>query len=41
MAASPLLGPMGNREFLVHLTAEETRMDIPALIQRAVGSAAA
>jgi 23S rRNA (cytidine1920-2'-O)/16S rRNA (cytidine1409-2'-O)-methyltransferase len=41
MAASPLLGPMGNREFLVHIRSEQTRADVPVMIAGAVGSAAA
>ena len=41
VAASPLLGPMGNREFLVHLTTEPTGADVPAMIADATGSAAA
>lgn len=41
MTASPLLGPMGNREFLVYLTAEGVERDVSALIAEAVDSAAA
>jgi 23S rRNA (cytidine1920-2'-O)/16S rRNA (cytidine1409-2'-O)-methyltransferase len=39
IAASPLLGPMGNREFLMHLTAEGIPADVSALITGAVASA--
>ncbi|HSD50339.1 MAG TPA: SAM-dependent methyltransferase, partial [Candidatus Methylomirabilis sp.] len=41
MAASPLFGPMGNREFLVHIGSERTGADVPAMIAAATGSAAA
>ncbi len=41
LAASPLLGPMGNREFLVHFTPESTGADVPAMIADVTGSAAA
>ena len=36
MAASPLLGPMGNREFLMHLTTAGIQADVSALIAGAV-----
>ena len=36
MTASPLLGPMGNREFLMYLTAEAVERDVLALIAAAV-----
>ena len=36
MAASPLLGPMGNREFLMHLAAEGNQADVSALIAGAL-----
>jgi len=39
LTASPLLGPMGNREFWLHLRPEVGAADIPALIDRAVGPA--
>jgi len=39
IAASPLLGPMGNREFLMHLTAEGIQADASALIAGALESA--
>jgi len=39
IAASPLLGPMGNREFLMHLTAEGIPADVSALITGALASA--
>jgi 23S rRNA (cytidine1920-2'-O)/16S rRNA (cytidine1409-2'-O)-methyltransferase len=41
MAASPLLGPMGNREFLLHIRSGRTGADVPAMIAEATGSAAA
>ncbi|HEY7675845.1 MAG TPA: TlyA family RNA methyltransferase [Candidatus Methylomirabilis sp.] len=41
LVPSPLLGPMGNREFLVHLTTRQTQADLPALIADAIASAAA
>lgn len=41
MAPSPLRGPMGNREFLVHLTTGRSQADLPALIADAIASAAA
>jgi 23S rRNA (cytidine1920-2'-O)/16S rRNA (cytidine1409-2'-O)-methyltransferase len=41
VAASPLLGPMGNREFLVHLTTAGPAADVPAMIREATGPAAA
>lgn len=37
ITASPLLGPMGNREFLVYLTAEAAGEDVSALIAQAIG----
>jgi 23S rRNA (cytidine1920-2'-O)/16S rRNA (cytidine1409-2'-O)-methyltransferase len=40
LTASPLLGPMGNREFWLHLRPEARAADIPALIARAIGPAA-
>jgi 23S rRNA (cytidine1920-2'-O)/16S rRNA (cytidine1409-2'-O)-methyltransferase len=36
MTASPLLGPMGNREFLMYLTAEAVERNVLALIAAAV-----
>ena len=36
LAASPLLGPMGNREFLLHLRPEGPAADVPVLIARAI-----
>jgi 23S rRNA (cytidine1920-2'-O)/16S rRNA (cytidine1409-2'-O)-methyltransferase len=36
IAASPLLGPMGNREFLMHLAAGGPQADVPALIADAL-----
>ncbi len=39
IASSPLLGPMGNREFLMHLTAAEIQADVEALIAGALQSA--
>jgi len=39
MAGSPLLGPMGNREFLVHLTSGSGGGEIGELIARALASA--
>lgn len=36
IAPSPLLGPMGNREFLLHLAAEGIQADVPALIADAL-----
>jgi 23S rRNA (cytidine1920-2'-O)/16S rRNA (cytidine1409-2'-O)-methyltransferase len=41
MTASPLLGPMGNREFLMYLTLERVGEDVSVLIAHAIGSAAA
>jgi 23S rRNA (cytidine1920-2'-O)/16S rRNA (cytidine1409-2'-O)-methyltransferase len=41
VTASPLLGPMGNREFLMYLAADGVREDPSALIAQAVGSDAA
>jgi len=41
LAASPLLGPMGNREFLLLLRAEGLAADVPALIAGAIGPAVA
>ena len=41
ITASPLLGPMGNREFLVHLSGEAMQADVPSLIARVMASAAA
>jgi 23S rRNA (cytidine1920-2'-O)/16S rRNA (cytidine1409-2'-O)-methyltransferase len=38
LAASPILGPMGNREFLMHLATEGLQADVPALIARTVES---
>jgi len=40
MAASPLLGPMGNREFLVHIRSEPKGVDVPTLIADVTGSTA-
>ena len=40
IVASPLLGPMGNREFLMHLAAEGIQADVSALIAEAVESVA-
>jgi 23S rRNA (cytidine1920-2'-O)/16S rRNA (cytidine1409-2'-O)-methyltransferase len=39
LTASPLLGPMGNREFLMHLTAEGIQADVSALIEESLGAA--
>ena len=36
IVASPLLGPMGNREFLMHLAAEGNQADVSALIAGAL-----
>jgi 23S rRNA (cytidine1920-2'-O)/16S rRNA (cytidine1409-2'-O)-methyltransferase len=36
IAASPLLGPMGNREFLMHLAAKGIQADVAALITDAL-----
>jgi 23S rRNA (cytidine1920-2'-O)/16S rRNA (cytidine1409-2'-O)-methyltransferase len=41
ITASPLLGPMGNREFLMYLTLERVGEDVSVLIAHAIGSAAA
>ena len=41
MTASPLLGPMGNREFLVHLATQRVAADVADLIARAIGPALA
>jgi 23S rRNA (cytidine1920-2'-O)/16S rRNA (cytidine1409-2'-O)-methyltransferase len=41
IAASPLLGPMGNREFLMHLAVEGAGGDVAALIGHVLGSSAA
>jgi len=40
LTASPLLGPMGNREFWLHLRPEARAADLPALIDQVVGPAA-
>jgi 23S rRNA (cytidine1920-2'-O)/16S rRNA (cytidine1409-2'-O)-methyltransferase len=40
MAASPLRGPMGNREFLAYLTAQGVGGDVSVLIDRALADAA-
>ena len=37
ITASPLLGPMGNREFLMHLRTGSTTLDTSTLIARALG----
>ncbi len=39
LTASPLLGPMGNREFWLHLRPEARAADIRGLISQVVGSA--
>ena len=39
LAESPLLGPMGNREFLMHLASTGLEPDVPALIASVVESA--
>ena len=36
IASSPLLGPMGNREFLIHLLMGKLGKDVPGLITRAI-----
>ena len=36
MTASPLLGPMGNREFLIHLRGDRPGEDVARLIERAL-----
>lgn len=36
ITASPLLGPMGNREFLMHLASEGVQAEVPVLIAQAV-----
>jgi 23S rRNA (cytidine1920-2'-O)/16S rRNA (cytidine1409-2'-O)-methyltransferase len=41
LTASPLLGPMGNREFLMHLTAGGIQADVPALIEECLAPAEA
>ncbi len=41
LVASPLLGPRGNREFLMHLTTTGEAVDVPTLIARVVAPAAA
>jgi 23S rRNA (cytidine1920-2'-O)/16S rRNA (cytidine1409-2'-O)-methyltransferase len=41
MTASPLLGPMGNREFLVHLATQGVAADVAELIARTVAPASA
>ncbi|HSB71945.1 MAG TPA: TlyA family RNA methyltransferase [Candidatus Methylomirabilis sp.] len=41
MTASPLLGPMGNREFLIHLDTQGVGADVPELIAQALAPAAA
>jgi 23S rRNA (cytidine1920-2'-O)/16S rRNA (cytidine1409-2'-O)-methyltransferase len=41
MTPSPLLGPMGNREFLAYLATDGAAGDVAALIAQAVGPAAA
>jgi 23S rRNA (cytidine1920-2'-O)/16S rRNA (cytidine1409-2'-O)-methyltransferase len=41
LAASPLLGPMGNREFLLHLRPEGPAANVPALIAMALEPAVA
>jgi len=38
MTASPLLGPMGNREFLIHLTSAGGKGDVAHLIARALAA---
>jgi 23S rRNA (cytidine1920-2'-O)/16S rRNA (cytidine1409-2'-O)-methyltransferase len=38
LTASPLLGPMGNREFLMHLTADGIMADVSALIEESLGT---
>jgi 23S rRNA (cytidine1920-2'-O)/16S rRNA (cytidine1409-2'-O)-methyltransferase len=40
MTASPLLGPMGNREFLVHLATRGIAADVAGLIAQAMATAA-
>lgn len=40
MTSSPLLGPMGNREFLVHLATQGVAADVGQLIARAMAPAA-
>ncbi len=37
VTASPLLGPMGNREFLLYLTTAGPAVDAPAMIEEAIG----
>jgi hypothetical protein len=39
MTASPLLGPMGNREFLIHLISGGGGSDVANLIVRALAAA--
>jgi 23S rRNA (cytidine1920-2'-O)/16S rRNA (cytidine1409-2'-O)-methyltransferase len=39
VVASPIRGPEGNREFLVHLAAGPSCADLPAAIERAVTAA--
>ncbi len=41
LTASPLLGPMGNREFLIHLTTTGVAVDLPALVAEVVTPVAA
>ncbi len=41
LTASPLLGPMGNREFLVHLTTTRAALDLPAAIAAVLAPVAA
>ncbi len=41
LTASPLVGPMGNREFLIHLTTTRAAVDIQALIAAVVVPVAA
>ncbi|HTU02046.1 MAG TPA: TlyA family RNA methyltransferase [Candidatus Sulfotelmatobacter sp.] len=38
MTASPLLGPMGNREFLIHFRSGGPGPDIPVLVEAALGT---
>jgi hypothetical protein len=41
LTASPILGPEGNREFLLYLASQGGDVEIDALIERALGSVVA
>ncbi len=41
VAASPLLGPMGNREFLIHLTTTGVAVDLPTVVAEVTAPVAA